>query len=314
MNFILKNETSFHNLKGGIFIINRIPKVRGSLTVEAALVLPVFIYAIIAFIYFIQLIGLQECLQNAITETSYFAAKHAYVYEYLINYESEAEANEEDESEDSSIETSIETIIARSIDSAFYKIKVQDYLDVEKINNSCIEHGFSGIHTYLSSFMEEEDAVDIVLIYKIKIPLLFIDLKHIQIVQRVRLRGWSGHKVAAKNSVIETPENKDTVFITESGTVYHLTRECTHLALSIKEAQFNQVEDLRNASGGKYKKCNLCGDNEVSLEGKSVYITKTGDRYHLILSCSGLKRTIIAISLSEVGDKSLCKRCGKQSE
>lgn len=314
MYYFLTNETSFRKSEGGILKINRIPKVHGSLTVEAALALPVFIYAIIAFIYFVQLIGLQECLQNAITETGYFAAKHAYVYEYLLNYESEAKASGQDESEENSIETSIETVIARSIDSAFYKIKVQDYLGVEKINNSCIEHGFSGIHTYLSSYMEEEDAVDIVLIYKIKIPLLFIELNHIQIVQRVRLRGWSGHKVAAKTSAIETPENNDTVFITESGTVYHLTKECTHLALSIKEAQFDQVEDLRNASGGKYKKCNLCGDNEVSPEGKSVYITKTGDRYHLILGCSGLKRTIIAIALSEVGNKSLCKRCGKQSE
>ena len=308
-------------LEGGILRKNRIPKVRGSLTVEAALALPVFIYAIIAFIYFVQLIGLQECLQNAITETGYFAAKHAYVYEYLINYESEAKtkASVQDGNEENSIvtsiETSIETVIARSIDSAFYKIKLQDYLDVRKINNSCIEHGFSGIHTYLSSYMEDEDAVDIVLIYKIKIPLLFIELNHIQIVQRVRLRGWSGHKVAAKTSAIENPENNEnTVFITESGTVYHLTKECTHLALSIKEAQFDQLEDLRNASGGKYKKCNLCGDNEVSPDGKSVYITKTGDKYHLILGCSGLKRTIIAIALSEVGNKSLCKRCGKQSE
>ncbi len=313
---------------------NYLRVVRGSLTVEAALVLPIFIYVIIAFLYFLQIIRMQENLQNAITETGFYTAKYAYVYDYLMEYEkeddsgnkkteenkeeSEAGDNKGKESEDNTekkLEASIEAVIAKSIDSTYYKVKMQDYLDINKINRSCIENGFAGVHTYLSGFMKEDDAVDIILTYNIRLPLLFINIKDIPVMQRVRMRGWNGHEVAAKNSSSGTAdENQEMVYITETGTVYHLYKDCTYLNLSINEVDFNQLDILRNDSGGKYKKCSLCGDGADASGRKTVYITGTGDRYHWNLNCSGLKRTIFTIPISEVGDRSLCTRCAAKNK
>lgn len=289
-------------------------KVQGSLTVEAALVLPIFIYVIIAFVYFIQIIGLQETLQNAITETGFYSAKYAYVYDYLVNYnESESEDSNAEESKIGSGENI--RIVSQLIDGTFYKIKLKDFLDVDKIDQSCIKNGYAGIITYMSSFMEDEDTVDIILIYKIKLPILFIRIDEFQIVQRVRMRGWSGHKVAVKGaSDVVSEEDGDTVYITETGTVYHLTKECSHLLLSIEETTYEQIENLRNTSGRKYKKCERCGDEGEITEESTVYITNSGDRYHSKLNCSGLKRTIIAISIKEVGNRSLCSRCSKNNQ
>lgn len=318
---------------------------RGSLTVEAALVMPLFIYAIIAFLYFLQIISIQEKLQNAITETGYYAGKYAYVYDYLLHYEkgsqemSESQGSgntggENSKTEDSKTEDfktgnpkegelnggnskeegGAEGLVARAIDSAFYKSKMGEYLDTEELDHSCIRNGFSGIHTFLSTFMEEEDSIDIILVYNIKLPLLFFSVKDLQMVQRVRMRGWNGHRVAAKDSggdaLEETGEEEEIVYITETGTVYHRTRDCTHLKLSIQAVDFKQAEDLRNVNGGKYYRCPLCCGTD-DLEGKTVYITDTGDRYHESLDCSGLKRTIIAIPISQVGTRTPCKRCGK---
>lgn len=314
-------------------------ELKGLLTVEAALVLPIFIYAILAIIYFLQILWLQENLQNGITETGYFAAKYAYVYDYIKGYEGKDGENlsEDDNPQNkdviksnvtkdyidnkkesldekkAKIESSVEGIIAKAIDSTFYKIKLKDYVDVDRINQSCIKGGYSGIQTYLSSFMVEDDAIDIILVYKIKLPLLFIVVDDIPMVQRVRLRGWSGTKVALKSETEDDTEetSEEMVHITEHGTVYHLSKECSHLTLSIKEANINAIKDLRNDSGGKYKECEICDEYKIDLENNKVYITDYGDRYHKSLSCSGLKRTIKAIPKSEVGDRSLCKRCGK---
>ncbi len=305
---------------------------RGSLTVEAALVLPVFIYIIITFMYFLQVIRIQENLQHAITETGYYAAKYAYVYDYILEYEADVPDNnetdehkgetdledgqEEDTGENrkSQLESTLETVIAKSIDSAYYKVKMQDYLDINIINHSCVENGIDGIHTYLSGFMKEDDAVDIILTYDIRLPLLFINPEDIPVMQRVRLRGWNGHKVDAKNSSPDTGnDNEEMVYITETGTVYHLYKDCTYLNLSIREADIGQIDALRNDSGGKYKKCSLCGDSGTSGQ-KTVYITDTGDRYHYSLNCSGLKRTIITIPISEIGDRNLCSRCGARNK
>ena len=98
-----------------------------------------------------------------------------------------------------------------------------------------------------------------------------------------------------------------TVYVTETGLVYHRDYHCTHLELSIHMVLQSEIESLRNEGGGKYHPCQHC----MKGAGGGVYITDTGDRYHSSLSCSGLKRTIYAVPLSEVAGKGACSRCGK---
>ncbi len=312
-------------------INKKITVIHGSLTVEAALVLPVFIYIIIAFIYFLQIIRLQESLQNAITESGLFSAKYAYVYDYVTEYGKE-DTNHPDTKEmtetnvigetpgedtENNLPSSVEEVIAKTLDSAYYKVKMQDYLDISTINRFCIKNGFDGIHTYLSGFLKDDNAIDIIVSYDINLPLMFFHIQDIPVMQRVRLRGWNGHRVALKNESSDpsspSEDNEKMVYITETGTVYHLYRDCTYLRLSIREVNIGQVGNLRNEAGGKYTECNLCKDS--AADGiQTVYITDSGDRYHWNLACSGLKRTVITIPISQVGDRNLCSRCRVRSE
>lgn len=336
-------------------------KAKGSLTLEAALVVPMFIYAIIAFIYFLQIINIQEAIQHAISETGLETVRYAYVYEYLRDFNNKEAKDTEDtnkqisqlfnkqeslpnkqeslekqelpekqkfsktqeiknaakESPDTKVEekkTSAEAMIAKFIDSIYFKTKMRDHLEVDFIENSCIKGGMGGISTYLSAFMEEDDMIDIIVTYRVKLPLPFLKLEELQLLQRVRMRGWTGYtpKLEDSKDYSEEDTDEDVVYITETGTVYHVSKNCSHLKLSTHKALLEELKELRNDSGGKYQECHLCKSDTKNSQAY-VYITDTGDRYHLKLDCSGLKRTVTSIPISEVGSRTKCKRCKKES-
>lgn len=106
----------------------------------------------------------------------------------------------------------------------------------------------------------------------------------------------------------ETSAQEDAyVFITETGTVYHKNRGCSYLNPSIRNAAAGELNSLRNSSGGIYYACSSC--EEFRSEG-TYYITDYGTSYHTSIACSGLKRTIYTVKISEVNGKGACSRCG----
>ena len=121
---------------------------------------------------------------------------------------------------------------------------------------------------------------------------------------RARAHSWTGYKLGSATDSNGGSMEDPIVYVAENGTVYHLSRSCTHLDLSIRPINSDRVGDARNSGGGKYKRCEICGGGSGT-----VYITDDGDRYHSSLTCSGLKRTIYEIPLSQVGSRRLCGRC-----
>ena len=98
------------------------------------------------------------------------------------------------------------------------------------------------------------------------------------------------------------------VFITKDSSVYHMNRNCSHIRLDVRKTTGDVVTSLRNSSGARYKPCESC---HSSLSDNVLYITTDGDRYHNSITCRGLKRTVYAVRLSEVGDRRPCSRCGR---
>jgi len=148
----------------------------------------------------------------------------------------------------------------------------------------------------------EGDYIDIRAAFQVEVPVRLFGRQGIRIVRRIRCRKWTGWNGESGNG-----EDDIWVYITETGTVYHRSRECSHLRLSVTAVNKNKVGDKRNENGGRYRECERCaGKNRGQT---TVYITSQGDRYHYDLQCSGIKRTISMIKLSEVGGRSPCSRC-----
>lgn len=113
--------------------------------------------------------------------------------------------------------------------------------------------------------------------------------------------GYSGESFTDQNSEIM-------VYMTPEGTVYHRNRDCTYLALTIRTISCGELDEARNLSGGKYGACEYCVKNQA-VSG-TVYITDYGTSYHRLRDCQGLKRTVMAVPLSETGGLKSCSRCG----
>lgn len=283
---------------------------RASLTVEAALVLPIFLFFFLTFLYFIQIFTVQEHIQEVITKKGLSAAKTAYIYDDFLTAEDAINFDGTLLGEEFDIR--IEDLTRAAFHSTFMKFITKKDLDTALINNSCILDGFdSGISFYDTEILDKDDCIDIIVSYRIRLPIPFFALDDMRMVQRVRLRGWTGHQVPAKYTTVEERDKTDDtiVYITETGSVFHRTRECSHLNLSIKVIVEIPTYQ-RNNSGGKYYPCEACCQGK-SEAASSYYITSFGDRYHTSRSCSKLKRSVREIPLSEAGDRSPCKRCGQ---
>lgn len=255
----------------------------GSLTVEAALVLPVFLFSVLFFLYFFQILFLQDSIQSGITEAGRFLSR----YEKLMK-------------ESQTTEFTKQIIL---------KQRFLEYLDTESINTNCVVGGTAGIWITLSE-SQEEDLIDITAVYWIRFPVPFFGEKTSLIKQRVHTRAFVGKELRKYEKDVnqkqsETDEER-MVYVAENGVVYHENENCTHLRLSISKINQTQLETARNADGGKYKACERCIDGNRS---EVLYIAREGDKYHSKLSCSGLKRTYYAVRYLEVKGLQKCSRC-----
>ena len=262
--------------------VRKIP-VSGSLTIEAALVLPIFLMFIAAVMYFLIIISLQSDIQLRIEETARDLGKKAYL------------------TDDSEI---LETINTNPL---VIKAEILDDDLTERIENSGIKNSTSGVSTILSAYDEGTGILDIVVTYQYVIPYLPENISTISFLQRCRSRVWIGSELSESTSAGESSDGQ-TVYITPTGSAYHLTKSCPYLDLSIHSTLYATIESERNLSGSKYERCTACTDAGASYV--TVYITDYGTNWHASLSCSGLKRTVIAVDISEVGSRHLCSKCG----
>ena len=104
---------------------------------------------------------------------------------------------------------------------------------------------------------------------------------------------------------------KDIVYMTEYGTVYHESRACGYLNVVVRSVAASRIEEARNSAGKKYTLCERCDNRELTT---TVYISDGGIRYHLTAGCPALKRTIMEKTRDEVTGVPACHKCGNRKE
>ena len=138
-----------------------------------------------------------------------------------------------------------------------------------------------------------------------------VPLPDVRMFNTVKVHAWTGKEYVNEEGQAggEEKEKEPMIYVTENGSVYHKDIGCSYLDLSISHVSKNAAEGLRNHYGEKYSPCETCGKGQE--QGGMVYITETGNRYHTLESCSGLKRTVRMEKQSHVSGKMhACSRCG----
>lgn len=261
-----------------------LPKRKASMTVEAAFVLPLFLFFMVQVMSAIDMIGQQSRFNAALHQTGNRMAFAGYLSHKAIA----SEVPEE--------------IVSTGLTDLYAINQILDYVGKSYLDRSCVENGAAGIRGAVS--FDGADRIKISVSYRVKPLFPVIGFQGFEMKQGYYGRLWTGYDVEEGRS--DLTQNDPMVYVTETGTVYHTNRECTYLNPSITRMDKELVGESRNQSGGKYHPCEICG---MGGSGETVYITDQGSSYHTVITCSGLKRTIYTIPLSQAEGRRRCSKC-----
>lgn len=255
----------------------------GSMTVEAALVVPLLLFAIWNLISILEIYRLQSNMSYALHATAKDMAVYAHTYEKVMGEE----------------DTFMESIGLTYLYAAGQVTKKvgEAYLDTSPLTD-----GAAGIG-WMRSRILEDDCIDLVATYQVQPAISILGFGEFGMYSRMRTRAWNGYD-NAQTSVGQDGERL--VYVTPNGEVYHMKKGCSYLRLSIRAVTKDELTILRNQDREIYDACKACD----GASKNTVFITDYGNCYHASLRCSALRRTIEVIPISQVGARTKCKKCG----
>lgn len=258
---------------------------KASLTIETALVLPVFLSAFLSLIYFINIMGIHTSFQIRLEETARQINSFAYI------------------GEDSGMRISNSDFLSSEIiRNLFLSDNIKDLC-----NTAHIEHGEKGIDFSHSRIDLSAQIIDIIITYNINIPFIPGNQIYIPFVQRCRFKLFNG------NSDTENKADSSTiVYVTAHGTVYHTNKYCTYLIKYADIQNKDNLSEYEKITGRKFTLCSACSKIPQPDNHCIIYISKTGSVYHYTRDCYYLTSHIFESNLKDVQEKlNLCSRCSK---
>ncbi len=261
-----------------------------SMTLEASIAVPLFIFFFVNILSAINIIKIQSDLEAALHQTGSEISILAY------DYSTGKKILTDDDEADDLLEDAAFKVLAAN--------KVRKYLD-GTLDKSSVSGGAAGLSFLGSSIIDEHDIVDITVDYKVKPTISLIGFKGFPVEARYYGHAWTGYDVS--QGMGESDDEEEMVYVTEHGTVYHRNIGCKHLKLNVKSVSMEDISGKRNSDGSKYYPCQYCGKGVAK---GNVFITNYGNRYHSTVTCPGLKRKIYTIPISEVGGRGPCSACG----
>ena len=254
---------------------------QGVATVEACIVVPLFLFFLLAMANIYFLILAEAHIHQSLSEAAVYTAKYCYLEQTIRDRVSEQKE-----------ELNVEDTLSVIVNSVVLKQQFIKCLGEDEIVEKVISGGKKGIVLYTETMGQSDNCFIAKAKYRVRMIVPVFGEFAISLCNQVKQKAFVGYR--------STEKMDSYVYITPNQQVYHLTRGCTHLSLDVS------AKNSKDAFS--YQACCYCGKS--NYDKGMMYITRTSNIYHFNRDCSGLKRTIYRIKKSEVGGLLACQRCG----
>lgn len=262
------------------------------MTVEASLVLPLFLLFFVSLGSAIEMIRLHSNMELAL----YDVGRRMSVYGYVFS-----DGNETEKANDENSGGIVEALGEVTLTKLYVESQVIQYLGRDYLDESPIRGGAEGLDFSAGELLDEEGHMEIIVTYPVS-PEGIATFVNFRMMNRYFGHSWCGYKISPDRET-------GVIYITENGSVYHENKDCTHLSLSVRKITKEAVAWSKNDAGNRYFACDRCVRKELVLDREMVYVTGEGDCFHRIRECPGLKRTVYVVSDTRREEFRPCSRC-----
>ncbi len=246
-----------------------------SMTAEAALALPLVLFAGIILLQPLRILDVERQMQAIVNSVGEDVSQLVYVTE---------EWSDADWAD---------TAAAIAYAEGSIRLKAQD-LPVEWLT------------LIRSSVLEEDAVVDLIVDYQMRLPFSVFGLGKIRRTNRCYLRAWVGAGGLEKKDD-GADEADPIVYVGKNSTRYHVSATCHYLSNHMTAVAVRDLDSYRNKSGSRYTPCERCGAQAAGI----VYIMPSGEHYHSSQSCSAIQAYVTAVRKSAVEHLGPCSYCSR---
>ena len=264
--------------------------VLASMTVEASLVLPLFL------LFFLTLSGGLEILrfQSRLDEALWKLGRETCVYGTILKAGQDGKNLDQEEGK-----TALSLAGNLAFDYGYVKGRLKALLGEEYLAEAPIFGGIDGMQFWQGSIANPDDTVRIYVNYKAEPRYSLPGFRKLRMEDHYFGRLWTGYELKETGNEL--------YYLAENAEVYHKDAQCTHLKLSPYQVSKRSLEASVNEKGCHYRACSYCAVGAMPSE---LWISPEGDCYHYTRDCSGLKRTVRAVTWDIAKEYRPCSRCG----
>lgn len=281
------------------------PSFEGSMTLEAAAAIPLFLFFVMNLLFIFEAVRLQSGLQAALHQAGDQICEAAYYTRFgtesVTGSGGDGGAQTDSGGEGGSGAASL------LLSETFVRNKVTSYLGPAFWDHTCVVGGKAGLSFAQSRIMTEGDRVEIIVNLRIRPFVRVVAFPDFSMQARYCGHAWVGWTPGSGPAEAGGGSNTEKVYVTKYGEVYHTDPGCIYLNPQVRPVPASEVGGLRSGDGSVYYPCECCRPGTSGV----VYITKEGNRYHADRNCGGIVRHI-SMEESETAKEHYrpCPSCG----